>query len=73
LAKATFDSLDLKPKINFIDMPEELRNQYQYFTQADMKKFKKALPKFKFMKLEDAIEDYVRNHLSKDDPFLRKK
>jgi len=73
LAKATFDSLDLKPKINFIDMPVELRNQYQYFTQADMKKFKKALPKFKFMKLEDAIEDYVRNHLSKDDPFLRKK
>lgn len=73
LVKATFESLDLRPKIHFIDMPEELRNQYQYFTQANMKKLKKALPKFKFMKLEDAIDDYVRNHLSKDDPYLSKK
>lgn len=73
LVKATFESLGLRPKIQFIDMPDELRNQYQYFTQAEMKKLKKALPKFKFMKLEDAIDDYVRNHLSKDDPYLSKK
>ena len=51
-------------------MPAELRNQYQYFTQADMTKLKKALPKFKFMKLEDAVTDYVKNHLSAEDQFL---
>ncbi|HXH76310.1 MAG TPA: ADP-glyceromanno-heptose 6-epimerase [Bacteriovoracaceae bacterium] len=70
LVKATFKSMDVKPKIQFIDMPAELRNQYQYYTQAEMTKLKKALPKFKFMKLESAVDDYVRNHLAKADPFL---
>lgn len=66
LVKGTFKSMGKKPKITFIDMPVELRNQYQYYTQAEMAKFKRALPKFKFMKLEDAIQDYVGNHLLKD-------
>jgi ADP-L-glycero-D-manno-heptose 6-epimerase len=66
LVKATFKSMGKKPKIIFIDMPEELRNQYQYYTQAEMNKFKRALPKFKFMKLEDAVADYVGNHLMKE-------
>lgn len=70
LTKATFKAMDLEPKIEFIDMPMELRNQYQYFTQAEMGKLKKALPKFKFMKLEDAVEDYVRNHLAAQDPYM---
>lgn len=65
LVNATFKSMDKKAKIQFIDMPLELRNQYQYFTEADMSKLKKALPKFQFMTLEAAINDYVRNHLSK--------
>jgi ADP-L-glycero-D-manno-heptose 6-epimerase len=70
LAKATFSAMNLKERIEFIDMPEELRNQYQYYTQADMSKFKKALPKFKFLKLEDAVNDYVRNHLAQPEPYL---
>ncbi|MGE3608561.1 MAG: ADP-glyceromanno-heptose 6-epimerase [Bacteriovoracaceae bacterium] len=70
LVKATFVSMGLKSKIHFIDMPEELRNQYQYYTQAEMNKLKKALPKFKFMKLEDAVADYVKNHLAKNDQYL---
>lgn len=70
LVKATFVSMDIRPKIKFIDMPAELRNQYQYYTQAEMTKLKKALPKFKFMKLEDAVDDYVRNHLSKSQSYL---
>jgi ADP-L-glycero-D-manno-heptose 6-epimerase len=70
LVKATYASMDVAPKIQFIDMPLELRNQYQYYTQADMMKLKKALPKFKFMTLEEAVSDYVKNHLSKADPFL---
>ncbi len=71
LVKGTFKAMAKKPKITFIDMPEELRNQYQYYTQAEMAKFKKALPKFKFMKLEDAISDYVGNHLM-NEPYMRK-
>ena len=71
LVKATFAAMDKKPKIQFIDMPMELRNQYQYYTQAEMGKLKKALPKFKFMKLEDAVDDYVRNHLAQKSPFMR--
>lgn len=72
LSKATFSAMDLEPQIQFIDMPVELRNQYQYFTQADMTKLKKALPKFKFMKLEEAVDDYVRNHLSQPEQYLGK-
>ena len=70
LSKATFAAMDLEARIEFIDMPVELRNQYQYYTQADMTKLKKALPKFKFMKLEEAVNDYVRNHLSQPEPYL---
>ncbi len=70
LVKATYSAMDLEPRIQFIDMPGELRNQYQYYTQADMGKLKKALPKFKFMKLEDAVNDYVRNHLALPDSYL---
>lgn len=70
LAKATFKAMDLEARIEFIDMPTELRNQYQYFTQADMSKLKKALPKFKFTRLEAAVEDYVRNHLANADRYL---
>lgn len=71
LVKATFAGMDKEPKIQFIDMPPELRNQYQYYTQAEMGKLKRALPKFRFMKLEDAVADYVRNHLSQEDQFLK--
>jgi ADP-L-glycero-D-manno-heptose 6-epimerase len=71
LVKATFKAMEKKPKITFIDMPGELRNQYQYYTQAEMAKFKRALPKFKFMKLEDAVSDYVTKHLMKE-PYMRK-
>jgi ADP-L-glycero-D-manno-heptose 6-epimerase len=66
LVKATFKAMEKKPKISFIDMPIELRNQYQYFTQAEMNKLKRALPKFKFMKLEDAVSDYVGQHLMQE-------
>lgn len=63
LAKATFIAMGKGPNIKFIDMPTELQGQYQYFTQADMSKLKKALPKFRFMDLEEAVTDYVQNHL----------
>jgi len=70
LARATFAGMGKKANIRYIDMPENLRAQYQYFTEADMKKLKKALPKFKFMGLEAAVADYVQNHLMKKHPYL---
>jgi ADP-L-glycero-D-manno-heptose 6-epimerase len=70
LVTSTFKSMGKEPRINYIDMPLEIRNQYQYFTQAEMKKFFKALPRFKFLNLEQAIEDYVHNHLSQKNSYL---
>jgi len=68
--KATFKAMDKKENIEFIEMPESLKNQYQYYTQANMAKLAIALPEFKFTPLESAVEDYVQNHLKQDDQRL---
>ncbi len=59
LAKAIFSALGLKPHIEYIDMPVAIRDKYQYFTQADLRKLKDAGCKHKFMSLEEAVKDYV--------------
>jgi len=64
LAGATFLGLDLKPDIRFIDMPEDIRDKYQYFTEADMHKLIQAGYSEKFYSLEEGVGDYVRNYLS---------
>jgi ADP-L-glycero-D-manno-heptose 6-epimerase len=68
LTKATFKAMGIPAKIEFIDMPESIRGQYQYYTQAEMEKFKKALPEFEFTSLEDGVFDYVQSHLMKENP-----
>ena len=65
LAKATFHALNLEPKISFIDTPKDIRGNYQYFTEANMKKLRAAGYKKEFYSLEDGIEDYVKNYLKK--------
>jgi ADP-L-glycero-D-manno-heptose 6-epimerase len=65
LVKAVFAALGRKPDIEYIDMPESLRAQYQYFTQADITKLRKAGYKKQTTPLEDAITDYVQNYLQK--------
>jgi ADP-L-glycero-D-manno-heptose 6-epimerase len=47
-------------------MPDSIRNQYQYFTQADITKLRDAGYKKEITLLEDAIGDYVQNYLQKD-------
>lgn len=64
LAAATFKGLELKPNITFIDMPEDIRDKYQYFTEANMHKLRTAGYTEKFYSLEDGVDDYVRNYLS---------
>ena len=63
LANATFAALDLKPVIEFIDTPEDIRDKYQYFTEANMKKLIAAGYTKSFQSLEEGIGDYVKNYL----------
>jgi len=67
LAKATFAAMNKKPHIDYIPMPEKLRDRYQYFTQADITKLGTAGYKKEPTSLEDAIKDYVQNYLQKDE------
>ena len=64
LVKATFAGMDLNPEIKYIDMPEDIRDTYQYYTQAEMQKIKDAGYIDDFFSLEDGVGDYVRNYLS---------
>ncbi|WP_460557428.1 ADP-glyceromanno-heptose 6-epimerase [Ferruginibacter profundus] len=66
LVKSTFAGLDLAPVIEFIDMPEDIRDKYQYFTEAKMEKLKNAGYPNEFYSLEKGVDDYVRNYLNKN-------
>lgn len=63
LAKSTFQAMGKETKIGFIDTPEDIRDKYQYFTEADMTKLNSAGYKDPFYSLEEGINDYVKNHL----------
>lgn len=65
LAKAVFSALGLNPNIEYIEMPEEIKNKYQYYTKAETAKIKSAGYKKDTLPLEDAIRDYVVNYLEK--------
>ena len=64
LASLTFEALGLKPDISFIDTPMDIRDKYQYFTEASMRKLKKAGYEKTFFTLEEGVFDYVRNYLN---------
>jgi ADP-L-glycero-D-manno-heptose 6-epimerase len=74
LANAVFLALKTKPKVEYIEMPEAIREQYQYFTQADIGKLRAAGYTEKITPLEDAVADYVQNYLLHDqrlDPAVK--
>lgn len=63
LAKATFAALGKEPNIEFIDTPVDIRDKYQYYTEANMNKLiNQGYPK-PFTSLEDGVKDYVTNYL----------
>jgi ADP-L-glycero-D-manno-heptose 6-epimerase len=66
LANSVFAALGKRPKIEFIEMPEAVRDKYQYFTQADIARLRAAGYKEKVASLEDAVADYVQNYLVPD-------
>jgi ADP-L-glycero-D-manno-heptose 6-epimerase len=63
--KATYGGLDIAPNIQYIDMPLDIRDKYQYFTEANMSKLRAAGYTTPFYSLEQGVDDYVRNYLSK--------
>ncbi len=65
LVLATYSALHLEPNILFIDMPEDIRDKYQYFTEANMQKLLKAGYKQPFYSLEEGVKDYVQQYLEK--------
>ena len=67
LVKAVFAAMGKEPNIEYIEMPESIRNQYQYFTEADITKLQKAGYKKEITPLEDAIKDYVQSYLQTDE------
>ena len=58
-----------KVKFEFVEMPESNRDQYQYFTQADMSKLRRTGYEAPFFSIEAGVRDYVLNYLSQADPF----
>ena len=69
LAESTFKAAGKAPKINYMDMPETLREKYQYYTQADMTKLRSVGYNKPFTELEAGVEKYVKDYLSKADPY----
>ena len=70
LAAATFNALNLTPQIEYIEMPEELRGKYQYYTQANMDKlYSIGYPK-PMTSLEEGVRQYVQDFLNKEDMYL---
>lgn len=63
LAANTFIAQGLEPKIEFVDMPEDIRDKYQYFTEANMAKLRAAGYTKPFTTLEEGVHDYVANYL----------
>jgi len=67
LVKAVFAAMGKKTNIEFVEMPDSIRNQYQYYTCADITKIREAGYEKETTSLEDSITDYVQNYLQKDE------
>ncbi len=64
LAAAIFAALGKTPEISYVPTPENIRNAYQYFTEADLTKLRAAGCDVKFNSLEDSVKDYVQGYLA---------
>ncbi len=67
LVKAVFAAMGKKTNIEFVEMPDSIRNQYQYYTCADITKIREAGYDKETTSLEESITDYVQNYLQKDE------
>lgn len=69
MAEAVFRAAGQAPSIDYVDMPEAIRDRYQYFTEARMERLAEAGYNRPMTSLEDGIADYVGRHLSQPDPY----
>ena len=69
LMLALFAALGQDPKIEYIDMPEQIRGSYQYFTQAETANLRRAGYNANFTALEDAVRHYVTSFLARADRY----
>jgi ADP-L-glycero-D-manno-heptose 6-epimerase len=63
LVAAIFTALGKEKNIEYIPIPEDIREKYQYFTEANMDKLRSIGYTNKFLSVEDAVLDYVKNYL----------
>ena len=70
LAKATWDAIGKEPKINYKEMPENLKGKYQYYTKANIDKLRLFGYIKEMTSLEDGIKKYVQNYLNNDDMYI---
>ncbi|MEW6079022.1 MAG: ADP-glyceromanno-heptose 6-epimerase [Thermodesulfobacteriota bacterium] len=70
LARAVFSAMGMEPRIEYMDMPETLRDRYQYFTEAETDRLAAVGCPSVFTPLEDAVADYVNRYLRQADPHL---
>jgi ADP-L-glycero-D-manno-heptose 6-epimerase len=70
LAKAVFKSMNQDLNIDWLEMPNDIKNQYQYFTEAKMQRWQGQNLDESQWPLEKAVEDYVQNYLQKGDSLL---
>lgn len=66
VAKNVFSAVNIEENIEFTPTPIEIRDSYQYFTQANIDKLRSAGYDRPFTSLEDGIDDYVKNYLNSD-------
>ena len=66
---AAYAALGAKPNIQYIDMPEQIRGSYQYFTQSEVDRLRHAGYNGGFTALEDAVDAYVKGFLDRTDRF----
>jgi ADP-L-glycero-D-manno-heptose 6-epimerase len=70
LMRSVFSALKVEEKIQYVDMPDSIRNQYQYYTEASMEKLAETGCPLNFTSLENAVDDYVNGYLIKEDGYL---
>ena len=66
---AMFKAMGRAPNIEYIDMPEQIRNQYQYFTQSSIESLRRAGYNAGFTPLEAAVGQYVTGYLDRADSY----
>jgi ADP-L-glycero-D-manno-heptose 6-epimerase len=64
LAHAVFKALEMEPKIHYIDTPADIRDKYQYFTEANMQKLVHSGYSRDFMGIDEGVADYIKHYLS---------